>query len=332
MFLAKFASKVAIVHRRDEFRASKIMLERARAIPNIEFLTPYVVEEFAPGEDGVAGDRAPAQHGRRVEPRAADRRRLHRGRPRAAVAAGAGQVDDRRDGYVVTQGRSTLTERPGRVRRRRPRRPHLPPGGHRRRVGLPGGAGRRVVPARHAVPFGDGARRGGSRGDRVAPLSTGSGPSARRPRRRRRAHRQREVLRPRRRTGRVPADGVPVDAGADVAIRRAEDVLAVPGAGHPAVYDRRGVTKPVAMFSPADDHLKPAAEIRAAKFVPCVKLCVADHPVAPRLRGVVQAIVGSQPREPVAARSSLMRHTTAARIAGIVDRVAGRLAFGQARA
>src|SRR5205807_5220679 len=52
MFLSKFASKVAIVHRRDEFRASKIMLERARAIPNIEWLTPYVVEEFLPGDGG----------------------------------------------------------------------------------------------------------------------------------------------------------------------------------------------------------------------------------------------------------------------------------------
>ena len=50
MFLAKFASKVVIVHRRDEFRASKIMLERARAVPNIEFLTPYAVEEFVAGE------------------------------------------------------------------------------------------------------------------------------------------------------------------------------------------------------------------------------------------------------------------------------------------
>ena len=50
MFLSKFAKKVMIVHRRDEFRASKIMLERARAIPNIELLTPYAVEEFLPGD------------------------------------------------------------------------------------------------------------------------------------------------------------------------------------------------------------------------------------------------------------------------------------------
>src|ERR671916_44315 len=55
IFLAKFSAKVSIVHRRDEFRASKIMLERVKATPNIELVTPYVVEEFLPAPDGVLG-------------------------------------------------------------------------------------------------------------------------------------------------------------------------------------------------------------------------------------------------------------------------------------
>lgn len=45
-FLSKFATKVTIVHRRDEFRASAIMLERAKKDPKITFLTNKIVEEI----------------------------------------------------------------------------------------------------------------------------------------------------------------------------------------------------------------------------------------------------------------------------------------------
>jgi thioredoxin reductase (NADPH) len=55
-FLARFASKVTIVHRREEFRASQIMIDRARANDKIEWITSAVVEEVL-GEDRVRGVR-----------------------------------------------------------------------------------------------------------------------------------------------------------------------------------------------------------------------------------------------------------------------------------
>jgi thioredoxin reductase (NADPH) len=54
--LAKFADEVVLIHRRDEFRASKIMLQRALNNPKITFMTDTVVEEIL-GEDSVEGVR-----------------------------------------------------------------------------------------------------------------------------------------------------------------------------------------------------------------------------------------------------------------------------------
>ena len=113
IFLSKFSSKVTVIHRRDEFRASKIMLERARSAENIEFLTPYVVEAFLAGESGAL-DRARL---RNVE--TGEERELAMAgafiaighEPQSELVRGLIDVDDA--GYVQTEGRSTRTNRPG---------------------------------------------------------------------------------------------------------------------------------------------------------------------------------------------------------------------------
>lgn len=56
-FLTRHASKVYLIHRRDEFRASRIMIDRAKANPKVEFVTPYVVEDFLAPEGLVTGIR-----------------------------------------------------------------------------------------------------------------------------------------------------------------------------------------------------------------------------------------------------------------------------------
>lgn len=54
-FLTKFASKVSLVHRRDEFRASPIMVDRAKADPKIEIITNAVVDRVVEKDNKVGG-------------------------------------------------------------------------------------------------------------------------------------------------------------------------------------------------------------------------------------------------------------------------------------
>jgi thioredoxin reductase (NADPH) len=54
LFLTRFGIRVTLVHRRDEFRASQIMVQRALDNPKIDFLTPYLVEEVL-GERHLTG-------------------------------------------------------------------------------------------------------------------------------------------------------------------------------------------------------------------------------------------------------------------------------------
>jgi thioredoxin reductase (NADPH) len=54
LFLTRFGYKVTIVHRRNEFRASQIMVDRARTHEKIEFRTPYAIDEVL-GESSISG-------------------------------------------------------------------------------------------------------------------------------------------------------------------------------------------------------------------------------------------------------------------------------------
>ena len=110
-FLTKFASKVYLVHRRDELRASKIMQERARANAKIEFLLSHQVT-------AVTGDQVM---------RAARVKDLKTGAERELAAAGlffaighvpnsaflGGQVATDEQGYILTTPGSTVTSVPG---------------------------------------------------------------------------------------------------------------------------------------------------------------------------------------------------------------------------
>jgi thioredoxin reductase (NADPH) len=108
IFLTKFATKVSLVHRRNEFRASQIMLDRAQANDKIEFVTPTVVEEVLSENGQTSGVRI---------------RDLDTGETREITAHGVfvaighdpntklflDQLDHDEAGYLVTKPGSTAT-------------------------------------------------------------------------------------------------------------------------------------------------------------------------------------------------------------------------------
>src|SRR4051812_42857837 len=113
-FLTRFATKVSIVHRRDEFRASKIMLERARRNPKIEMIVNHTVDE-------ILGDvPKPGVVGVRLKHTITGETRTHAAGG-VFVAIGhepntrifRGQLDMDPAGYLITRPGATATKIPG---------------------------------------------------------------------------------------------------------------------------------------------------------------------------------------------------------------------------
>ncbi|HEV2726854.1 MAG TPA: FAD-dependent oxidoreductase, partial [Solirubrobacterales bacterium] len=113
IFISKFASDLTIVNRRDEFRASKIMFERAKEKENINLKTPFVPEEFVAGESG----KLEKVRLRNAETGAEEELETDG----AFVAIGhvpkseivKGQVETDEDGYIVVEAGSTRTKLAG---------------------------------------------------------------------------------------------------------------------------------------------------------------------------------------------------------------------------
>src|ERR1700710_2682642 len=110
-FLTRFANTVTIVHRREEFRASGIMLERARANEKISFRTSAVVREVL-GENAVSGVRVRDTVTGEEETLDASGLFVAIGHdPRSALVAGQVETDD--EGSVRVDTPSTYTNLPG---------------------------------------------------------------------------------------------------------------------------------------------------------------------------------------------------------------------------
>jgi thioredoxin reductase (NADPH) len=113
LFLTRFASKVTIVHRRDEFRASQIMVNRARASEKIEFVTNAIVEEILGGGEGkVTGVRLRDVNTGETSVLPTDGVFVAIGHdPNTALFLD--QLDHDEAGYLITKPRSTETNVPG---------------------------------------------------------------------------------------------------------------------------------------------------------------------------------------------------------------------------
>ncbi|UCF65684.1 MAG: thioredoxin-disulfide reductase [bacterium] len=112
-FLTKFASKVTIIHRRDELRASAIMQERALKNPKIEFLWNKMIKEFlGNSEKGLEGLRLKDTKTGKESDFACQGAFLAIGHvPNTEIFKGQLELDD--TGYIITKPKSTRTNIPG---------------------------------------------------------------------------------------------------------------------------------------------------------------------------------------------------------------------------
>ena len=112
LFLTRFASKVTLVHRRDQFRASKIMLERAQKHDKIHFLTNAIVEDvFDASKKEVTGLKLRDARNGKSWDLPVSAMFLGIGHiPNAKVFEG--QLDSDHDGYLKTTG-NVFTKVPG---------------------------------------------------------------------------------------------------------------------------------------------------------------------------------------------------------------------------
>jgi thioredoxin reductase (NADPH) len=113
-FLTKFASKVTIIHRRDQLRASKIMQERARKNPKINFVWDSVIDEIHGTADqhGVTGVRLQNVKTGATSDFKCDGVFMAIGhQPNTRLFQGQMEMDA--SGYIVTRNRSTYTSVPG---------------------------------------------------------------------------------------------------------------------------------------------------------------------------------------------------------------------------